>query len=115
MSYQTNASALLNLLQSSQQYSSSGEITWLKFTPGTHRIRLCPPWSNEGSPVRMIINHNGYKNKEGFQRNPLCFNYVFNNENIINALKKGANINGQIDWSKTVIKPEDIKFFQQYG
>lgn len=104
MSFQTNASALMNLLQSSQQYASGGDSGWLKLDPGTHRIRICPPWSIEGVPTRLIVNHQGYKNKDGYQRNPLCFSYAFNTENIATALV-----------AKTVVKPEDLKFFGQYG
>lgn len=110
----TPSSALFALLQQSQQYTSNADVTWLKFTPGTYKIRICPPWSSENTPVRMLVQHQGYKTKDGFIRMPLCWDYVFKTENIGNALIK-RNPDGTINWTETAIKPEDIKFYQQYG
>lgn len=104
MSYQTNANALFNLQQNSQQYAAQKDTTWLKLPQGSHRLRICPAWNEEGTPVRMIVNHQKFKSKDGYDRNPLCYQYAFDNQNIAQAL-----------FNKNVLKKEDLEFYQKYG
>lgn len=98
-----NPNALKNLQQTKQLYSNSESIYW-KCSAGLHPIRICPPWSEEGTPTRMLVSHSNYKTKEGNFRSPLCFNYAFTQQEIAIALKK-----------KNVIKKEDLELFGKIG
>lgn len=73
-----NANALTELLKQSAEYTSSENI-YLKMTQGVHQLRLCPPWSSEGTPCRMLYHHSGFQDKDGNKKLPLCYDYVFNN------------------------------------
>lgn len=98
-----NIQTLLALKQTAQQYSSSESIYW-KPTAGLHTVRVCPPWSAENSPTRMMVNHSEYKNKEGQLRMPLCYNYAFTERNIFEALK-----------AKNVLKQLDAQVYGKIG
>jgi hypothetical protein len=103
MSIPINPHSLASLQKTKQEYSSSESI-YLKLPAGLHQLRICPPWSQEGSVCRMIVSHSNYKNKDGNLRMPLCYRYCFTEENIALELKK-----------RNVIKPEDLKYYGQFG
>lgn len=104
MSFQFNPNVFANLSNVSGQYSG-GDKSWLKLTRGMHNIRVLGPWSEEGSPTRMIVNHHQYKDKDGNIRNPMCYHYCFTNENIMRPLMQ-----------RQLIKiPDDLQIFEKLG
>lgn len=104
MSYNINAQTMLDLLRQKQEYKSS-ETVYLKLTQGMHQLRFCPPWSEEGSPCRMIVQHGEFKDKEGNKRFPLCYQYVFDNiSTIAKALVK-----------RNLIQQADADMYQKMG
>lgn len=83
---------------------------WLSMkAPGRYVFRLAPPWSEEGTPCRKIVNHNDpfnapLKNAEGRRVAPLCLDYVFSHANIAGKLKDLG-----------VIGADDLKAYKAYG
>jgi hypothetical protein len=84
---------------------------WLKLTSGVTQLRITPPWSDEGSPYRKLINHNGpfnspFMTPEGKRVAPLCLRYVFasGNEHLFEICEAGGKLSG-----------EDKTLFEEFG
>lgn len=55
---------------------------WLKLHTKENVLRVAPPWSEEGSPFRKLLSHNGpfrspFMTAEGKRVAPLCLRYLF--------------------------------------
>lgn len=113
MSYYTvDPKAMKALADDAEQAKTGGGKDfgeWLKLKAEETVLRICPPWSEEGSPFRKLINHNGpfktpYMTPEGKRVAPLCFRFLFNSENEHLAEKAAAKLG-----------KDDKALFEEYG
>jgi hypothetical protein len=82
---------------------------WLKLESGETTLRICPPWSAEGSPFRKLRNHNGpfktpYMTPEGKRVAPLCFDFLFS-----------ASQAHLAEIAAPKLGKDDRKLFEEYG
>ena len=100
--HSVNTEAMHQQFQDQQESKSVGN-DWLKLKEGQHRLRIAPPWSEEGVPCRKIVNFHGYE--EGGKRcAPLSLRYIFDNPSIARIL---AN--------KKLITKTDLDLWKKHG
>jgi hypothetical protein len=101
MAYEAKQAALEN--EGAKKGGFSGDNQWLKMEAGSYTLRIGPPWSDAGLPTRKLVNHHGFT-IDGKQRAPMCYRFIFENEDIAKILVK---INA--------LSVEDWKAFKKYG
>lgn len=108
--YTVDASAMAALADSVKKPAGGGGTgEWLKMQEGSYDLRIMPPWSDQGTVFRAIRNHNGpftkpYKNAEGYRKAPMCFKFIFSQEDISSILAE-----------RDVLTPDDFALYKEHG
>lgn len=108
--YKVDPKKMKQLAEDAKPQSGGNDFgEWLKLNAGDTTLRICPPWSKEGTPYRKLVSHNGpfkapFVTGEGKRVAPLCFRYLFGNDHLAElALDAGK------------VGPDDSKLFAEFG
>lgn len=88
--------------QMAEDKQGGGDSAWLKLAEGTHTLRICPPFAEDGVPYRKAEIFQNLTGQDGKKIHPLSFDFFFSNGRLAKYLvqqKKVTKIDFDL-WKK---------------